>query len=563
MIDEIITGADECGWDLDPSAVVRLSERKPVSAFGAHRIEGVVRPQADPDDNFGLLMACMKRVTPQMPDYEDRGLEVFARRFFKEFIPVMYDEDIMSFDEYLDTLDKPARFKEQLKEAHLNRRRDYDIRDTRITSSFVKDEDYDEFKCPRGIQGISKESVRGDLNGYYGRIIKSMERVIYDSCPGLIKHLKPEERMALIGQLGSHSFASANDYSSYEATFTLDRMEAVQLQLYEHVLAGVSNGGALLSGIRNVITGMNKLKFRRAGLTFYCNARKMSGDPDTALSNALDNLVCISYLLSKLKVPPAEAVKMFYVEGDDNIGVYGSHTLKKEDFSPLGLKAKPITPTSALTVTEVGFCQLYGSGEVICTNPWKKLAKCGRVAAKYIGASDKVFDSLLRAEALSMLSLHHGAPVVSVLAAQLLKITRGVNVREHHWSEVKRWGVETPRDVKWRDLSTQPIRVEDRILVEQSFGMTVDMQLRIEGIIRSWKGGPLLLPTEWFPADWTLFADRYVTHKLIPGDSWLQAPSREVVEGLAKVETKNLKELVVQRNKRRIARGGRKIPQRR
>jgi len=526
IVKDIVKNSDECQWKLDPSAPVRLHSRRPVAVFGPHRIENIVRPQADPDDLNGLLLACLKRVTPQMPEYTDYGLEEYAEHFFKQFIPVMHDDDIMTFEEFLESMDKPLDFKNQVREYHENRTRDYDIRKNRTTSSFAKDEDYDEIKVLRGIQGISKRSLKGDLNSYYARIIKSMEKVIYDSCPGLVKHMTPEERLQLITQLGTSSFASANDYSSYEASFTVERMEAVQLKLYKHCLGGVSSGDRILKGIREVITGMNRLQFRRTGLSFKCKGRKMSGDPDTALSNAIDNLVCLTYLLSKRGVPPEESTKMLFVEGDDNIGVYGQHTLSQRDFTPLGLKAKPITPSDRKEVDDIGFCQLYGtSGRAICANPWKKLAKVGRAKAKYMGSSDKVFMSLLRAEALSTLHLHAGAPVVSVLATKLLELTRGVNVREKHLKEYEKWGMPTPSNLNWRELSSKEVLMEDRILVESTFDMTVEMQLHIEETIQKWKGGPLNLPTEWFPDLWSYFSDNYVTNSPTQDDVWHESTS--------------------------------------
>jgi hypothetical protein len=290
-------------------------------------------------------------------------------------------------------------------------------------------------------------------------------------------------------------------------------MMAVQLKLYEHVLAGVHGGERMVEGIKRVITGRNKLHFRKTGVFFECVARKMSGDPDTALSNAIDNLVCISYLLFKQGVQPDEAVRMFFVEGDDNIGSYGNHILDKQSFLSLGLNAKPITPKDCQSLDSVGFCQLYGrdGSDVICANPWKKLAKLGRVNKKYIGASDKVFQSLLRAEALSTLSLHSGAPVVSTLALKALELTKGVNVREKHVKEFEKWGLR-PESVDWKELANKTILMEDRVLVEKEFGMTVEMQLFIEEAIQQWKGGELILPTEWFPSDWTLFSDEYVAN---------------------------------------------------
>jgi hypothetical protein len=162
-----------------------------------------------------------------------------------------------------------------------------------------------------------------------------------------------------------------------------------------------------------------------------------------------------------------------------------------------------------------GFCQLYSlpNSDVIVKDPWKALANLGTVPNKYRHASDKVFKSLLRATAMSELYLHAGAPVVSVLAAKKLELTRGVNMRERHVAEFLRGKSYTiGGDFNWRDAARVEISMESRVLVETAFGMTVEMQLYIEDAIQKWTGGGLNLPLEWFPDDWVTYADIYTSN---------------------------------------------------
>lgn len=528
--DGILDNNDGGVWELGPPDLARHHERKPVCAFGPERVKGIVRPQVDPDDAVGIVLACAKRVSPKMPEMEDpEGLKNFADKFWKIFIPRMESSDIISFDDFVEQLDKPIEYKLLLKEAHQTRLKDFAIRGKRKTSSFIKDEDYDEWKHIRTIQGISKESLRADLNSYYARIIKSVEKIVYAHCPALVKHMTPEERLKFIQELGEAFYLSANDFSSYEASFTAEKMDTVQLSLYEYILAAIPGGSRMVDGIRDVITKKNILMFKKMGVKYSVEARKMSGDPDTALSNAIDNLVCICYLLYKRGVKPEHAVRMFFVEGDDNIGNYGSHSLDKKDFAKLGLIAKPVTPKDRTLLDDNAFCQLVGTdgGSVINANPWKKLAKMGRVSAKYMDSSDKTYRSLLRCEALSLLSLHHGAPVVHALAVKLLEITRGVNVRDKHLKEYEKWGMKLPDKSDWRQHISQKVSMDDRVLVERTFDMTVEMQLKIEEIIQQWKGGELKIPIEWFPQLWSQFSDEYVSHEKTQHHVHTQPESRK------------------------------------
>lgn len=502
-------------WTLLPETKFLEHERTVVSCKGPEHVVGVSLPRADPNDRIGLVMSLVKRVSPTTPPLErTEELAEMTRKICGIYLPVMCDSDIIPFEEYVAELDKPEAFKEEVRQAHRNRLRNHDYAGSRKLKSFTKEEGYTSFKANRLIQGISSDSTRRDLNSYYARIIKSMERVVYPNLPGLVKGMTPHQRSIVIKGLGESCFRSDNDYSSYEASFIEEKMSCVQLELYRYLLGGVTGGDALFNGIKEVITGENRLEFSGL-LRFTVKSRKMSGDPDTALSNAFDNLVCLVLLLVDRGCSIEQALAMFFVEGDDNVGCYGIHTLSNDDFLPLGLRAKARGPADCLHPEMSGFCQLYSvpNSDVIVKDPWKALANLGTVPNKYRHASDKVFKSLLRATAMSELYLHAGAPVVSVLAAKKLELTRGVNIRDKHVAEILRGKSYTiGGDFNWRDAARVEISMESRVLVETAFGMTVDMQLYIEEAIQKWTGGGLNLPLEWFPEEWVIYADNYTSN---------------------------------------------------
>ncbi|APG76207.1 hypothetical protein 3 [Beihai tombus-like virus 18] len=484
-----------------------------MSVINKNRVANITRPMVDRDDIVTSATGAMHRVTPVMPDVkEPEEYRKFARKMFEIFLTPLEWDEIIKFEVFIDMCDKPQSWKDTMRECHYNRVKDFDYEEFyRTNSSHIKEEDYDTWKNARTINGTHRKGYAKDHLSWIARYVKSCEKQIYHKLPGLVKGMTPKERMEAMYELGDHMPKTIGDYTSYEASFKRKKMECVQFEFYEFMFQKLPFKNKLMEGMRHVIGGKNKMRFKN--FTWYSIARKMSGESDTALSNALDNWVTWLFLLGKKGVPPHQAAEMIYVEGDDNASSLQNHKLDKKDFEDLGLKIKIET---GLDIEQTGFCQLYFTlppTGTICADPWKKLVKFSKAPVKYAQASDKVLNSLLRAQALSMLYLHKGAPVVHKLAERLLYITRGFNVRNHHWESAMKYGFDGNliKTMKWRDYIDTPVKMEDRVLVERQFGMTIEMQLLIEEKLDSWKGGLLHLPVDWFPDDWALFYSLYAT----------------------------------------------------
>lgn len=486
--------------------------RKPMGILQSHRVKGIARPVVDRDDVTSSVLGAMHRVSPKMPGVEDpEEYKEFSMKVFETFLDPLEMDEIITFIEYLDGTSKGQGWKDNRLEEHQNREKDFKCGGARTMSSFIKDEDYDTWKHARLINGTSKQSYRDDVLGFQGRYVKSCEKAVYHKLPGLVKSLTPHERAELMTDLGDYHTKTIGDYKSYESSFSAVKMECVQIAFYEFMFSRLPEGKQVVDAVRRLLTGKNRMKFK--GFTWTCMARKMSGETDTALSNALDNLVSWMYVLwKKHGITIEQAGKMVYVEGDDNASNLLGHKVEEEDFEQLGLK---IVLDDGLEIQETGFCQLYFGmpyNGVICANPWKKLAKFPRVPIRYQGAGSRVFNSLLRAQALSMLYVHRGAPVVHKLALKLLQLTSGVNIRDSHANVYLNYGLDPDaiRHLDWREFVDMDIDDNDRVLVEGAFGMTVEMQHYIEAQIESWDGGLLDLPIEWFPEEYSIAHDLYV-----------------------------------------------------
>lgn len=491
----------------------------------------LTRPMVDRDDVYSAAAGAQHRVTPQMPDVKNPDeYQRFARKIFEQFLEPLEWDEIIEFEVYLHMCNKSEAWKMDKRECHRGRRKDFDKEAFyRTNSSFIKDEDYDTWKNARTINGTSKKGFTNDHLSWLSRMVKSCEKQIYNKLPGLVKGMTPTERMQAMESLGDFMPKTICDYTSYEASFKRKKMECIQFELYRFMFQKLPFKDEILKSLTGVIGGKNKLDFKH--FTWWSNARKMSGESDTALSNAIDNWVTWLYLLEKQGVEPKIAVEMIFVEGDDNASNLEGHKLDKKSFEDCGLIAKL---EGGLDIEQTGFCQLYFTlppTGVICANPWKKLLKFSKVAVRYANASDKVLTSLLRAQAMSMLYLHHGAPVVHKLALSILKLTSGVNVRSEHWDTVLNYhdNKEEIISMNWRDFVNQDIQDADRVLVDRQFGMTVEMQHVIEGKLDSWDGGLLHLPVDWFPSEYSVFHDLYV--KSSSAEEWFSpaGTSRQVL----------------------------------
>lgn len=486
--------------------------RKPMAYLQKHRVSGIAMPRNDTEDYISTLTGCIHRVAAVVPDFTTPELKDFALQVFKQFLQPLEHDEVMTFKDFLSDMKKPQKFKDEMLAYHNNRTTDFMKEGKRESSSFVKKEGHSEFKHSRTISGNSKKMFSWDTQSYYSRIIKSMEKQIYDKLPGLVKHMTPHQRAKLVHDLGDHYVKTICDYSSYEGSFTKGKMESVQFVLYDYMLCKLPKQTS--DSIKALISGENKMVF--SSFVFMVTARKMSGDPDTSLSNVMDNWCDWLYLLHKQGVPPETAARMLLVEGDDNASCLDTHVLQVGDFAKLGLKAKLV---SGLELESTGLCQLYVGPDtgrariVINKDPWKALASISVIPQKYGKSGEKCLKSLWRGMAMGMLHQHAGAPVVSVLASKVLELTRGTNVREHHWKDVVGYhnDVDEIRSSCWKTLSAIPVADADRALVENQFGMTVEMQLYCEEIIRNWKGGNLDIPVEWFPEQWAIFSELYVT----------------------------------------------------
>jgi hypothetical protein len=528
-------GGNKGSWKLTLNGADHTHTRKPMGVKHWVGLNGVTRPMIDRDDYVSAILGCIHRVSPDMPRItQERHKELgeFCDRIFPQFFSPLDWDELLTYEEYLDHVrpTKGERYVADLRRYHYERIGDFlKAKNGRTCSSFIKDEAYDEWKNARSIQGVSKQSLQFDTVSYFNRVIKSIEKQVYGKMEGTIKGLTPHERADLIFEFGDYFTKNTDDYKSYEASFSYEVFSSIQFRFYRYMLSKFPPKTS--KAIIDLISNENTMVFKY--FTYKVRCRRMSGDPDTALGNVVDNWVDTLFLLWKNGIDPSRATEMIFVEGDDKTmcldGALVDAEMSNTHFRESGKRSKA---KSGLTHEENDMCQLVTSTretekgkKVLLTDVWKVLAQYAVINVKYARAGRKVFNSLLRAKALSLLYLYRGCPVVHVLALKLLYVTRDVNVRDNHWDSIASYklDIQEVKKMNWRDFAGMEITMEDRIALEISKDCPVAMQVKMEEIITTWDGkSGLDIPVEWFPEPWSVYDELYTTTHLM--DEWV-APS--------------------------------------
>jgi hypothetical protein len=452
-----------------------------------------------------------------------RTLRRFVREYCKKnLVPILPEADT-SLETWLGKTNYPEWRKQELREIWKVVESMENIKTTKKwwkVGSFQKDETYPDYKWPRGIN-----ARKDQFKCAVGPIFHLMEENVYRN-PSFIKHVPVSERAAYISERlsGEGGVYVATDYTSFEALFTAEIMDCVEFEMYDYMTSQLPEHDTFMVLVREVLGGMNRCEFRSFVVELL--ATRMSGEMCTSLGNGFSNLMFMEYVCY-LKGATCIGV----VEGDDGLFYVVGVPPTAEDFALLGLVIKLEVHT---TLSTASFCGLVFDQEelVNITDPAKVIATFGWAAGKYArcGVSKKL--GLLRCKALSLAHQYPGVPVVAALAEYGLRVTAGVKIGEA--LKVLLGDSQTRWQYSKLPLTSDQIPRKDvgprtRILMEEKFGLTVEMQIAIETYLNSLKVLTELdscLFDIWLPASWRHYFVNYVfsvpstVDLRHPGDLW-------------------------------------------
>jgi len=455
------------------------------ASLGPH-VEGLCMPHPDPSDATTALTGAMYRFCREIP------AKNFPKREFTEFVKFWLEDNMIPIEPFADTsvrawLDKtPYTLKRKhelmTKFDQLNCAA-YQLDDRYLqVKSFIKDEVYPEYKHARAINSRTDE-----FKCAVGPICQLISDKMF-SLPWFIKKIpianRPKYILDRLQRAGSTYFTS--DYTSFEAHFKAEMMDACEHQLFEYMTTSLPDGDKFVELMRRAKSDHpNLISFKRG--TLEIKAKRMSGEMDTSLSNGFSNLMFMLFLCSKNGNTNVSGV----IEGDDGLFVMDGDAPPAAMFEDFGLTIK-IQIFEDLA--HASFCGMVFDldDQKNVTNPIEELINFGWTTARYAKSRTSVHKCLIRAKALSLAYQYPACPVLSKFAYQMCKLTAGydsmswVNSQSGHAFNL--YEIEMIRKsheyFSSKNLLEEP-GIGTRLLVEQLYGLTVAEQVILEKYIET------------------------------------------------------------------------------
>lgn len=514
--------------ELDPTFEVKIHqvvENRPIVAASLGPVLlGAAAPKVNPGDTKTSVLGAAFRVGRKVPTnkyklYRKEFNSFVGRRLRRNFNPLAADTDI-SFYTWIENAPYPRWRKDELiacwEEMKFCWKRAGLENDPSIykkwfaLKSFIKDESYVGFKHSRTINSRSDQA-----KCLFGPVVQAISNHIMKTSPHFIKyvpvHKRPEYIMDYIDKMAQH-FDSC-DFTSFEAHFTKERMLDCELQMFKYMLSELPDGEIIYKFIAYAkAINPNMCFFKHFQMKI--EAKRMSGEMDTSLSNGFSNLMWIQFSFYKHGLDPD--LIPIVIEGDDSLFVT-PFKIPTKWFDEFGLDLKVEEHTN---VEHASFCGLVfdSKDKAIVTDIFDTVANLGWTTANYSNSSQKTMMAILRCKSLSMAYQYKGCPILSKLALKMLLLTTGVDTTkvlanrrfvDAYYYEIMKQAFEYIEE----NSLDEPVGMNTRNLVEQLYGITIADQLAIEDRIDKITDPtqPLILPElmKYAPRDYLTYFEKY------------------------------------------------------
>lgn len=441
-------------------------------------ILGACLPMCERKSPLEAVHGASKRVLNAVPEFEHdyNELRTFTYQFLQasgvQPIPSDADTTVETFLSKCNWTEKQRQLVREAWEKHfITGITDFDM----FCKSFIKEEFYTDFKLARGIQ--SRSAL---IKALVGPVFRLIEEQVYD-LPWFVKHTPTTERPSvLLDQFGSDGEIQISDYSSFEGLFTKELMEAVEMAFYNYMTSNstdpvVRNWWVF---VNELLLGTNRMVFR--GVVLEVEAKRMSGEMNTSLGNAISNYILLQYMAFK-----KNATIVARVEGDDAVfKVLGAEKLDDKDFRDCGLIAKYAT---APCIGMASFCgNVFDEVDMdVITDPFEAVCKFAWLSMRYLNARKSIKLALLRAKALSFIHQYPNCPVIAPFVDRVLYLTRSITVSQKILMQMNTYERE---EYFLNVRGTAPsvnIKARTRALTADYYGIGIDLQLHLESKFRA------------------------------------------------------------------------------
>lgn len=411
------------------------SKKLPVMASDTAFVPGVCMPHPD-NDPLTILGGLMKRIAREpgaFPAHLKRSLRQYVDNWCKDNLTPL--TEVPDFESWIENAPYTAKRKAALIEAHLFGLQYGDLlggislpkKYKNRVNCFVKSEVYEKYKQARGIFS------RPDLfKVVVGPIFQAISDHVFHATTAdnggmnpFIKTVPVRDRPAEILKLLLRANADyiVTDYSSYEAHFTVELMNLIEMRLYHYMTKLLPIHDNFMKLLHDSIQGENIMKFGRR-LTAKLIAKRMSGEMNTSLGNGFSNYMMLKWLTWRRD--PLAVVRAV-VEGDDGLfTVFPKEaTPTTKDFTDVGAIIKLEKQES---LSEASFCGLVFDldDQAVIADPLKHMAKVGWYQKRHVNCKTLDGVALLRARGYSFVYQYPGCPVLEELGRWLLRNTEHI-----------------------------------------------------------------------------------------------------------------------------------------
>lgn len=249
------------------------------------------------------------------------------------------------------------------------------------------------------------------------------------------------------------------DHSAFDSSVNVDHLRSSHKKFMK-----VFGGGELW---RLCQAQIDNVGYTRTGAKYKTRGTRMSGDPDTGLSNSTINCDVIYGLLMVSGVRKYD----FLVDGDDSILIVEAEDLPKLSFSvlyQLGFESK-VAIVDELEKAE--FCQ----SRIIMTSPPRFVRNPCRVLSHSVVCCntyslDRYF-GWMKAVGMCEVAVHKGVPILQHFGALWMSI-EGQPLFDREL--LRRMTGVLP------DFEELPVTAEARLSMHRAFGITPELQVLIE-----------------------------------------------------------------------------------
>lgn len=462
-------------------------DRKPVQvSLGCH-VVGATAPFPDVDHGPSQLAGMTKRVAAEMPPIDPRTLRRF-RRFVKRFTKKYLRELIIDPDESFD-------FDTWIDNAPYTESRRQELRDVKNrinlkneiladVTAFIKREPYESPKHVRGIYSRSDEfkCEVGPFFKVFGDLLFKLEY--------FIKKIPVNDRPKhILEKLEGFQKLFCTDFSQYESTFV---RELLLIERYVYLFSLQKHPQKTkITSLIDKLMAVNVIKFKK--FTCRVQAKRMSGEMNTSCGNGLMNLLITMFVLVEAGNKIEDIMGQF--EGDDGI-VKCTVLPTEQQYRDLGANIKIEIPKSINTAS---FCGNVFDPIALhnVTNPCEASVRFGWTDTKYVNAGPETMLQLLKSKSLSMLHGYPGCPILRSLALYGLRVTKSVkfdlkfnlthSLSSYEYEQALEMNkyYETVKDDDPNSVYNVVIHENTRMLVDEMYGIPVEIQLQIEEYLDS------------------------------------------------------------------------------